>query len=138
MTTSNLSFVSSFIVESWLPNVEDKHTKDLHTGYITNIQFLSLDGTTSQVWQCVLRYNTFKEFNYQYVQRFYSSFVFNDPFPATTLNNFFFGLTDEIRQERMLKLDRWLHEIINHPVIMTDIRIMNKLYDMCDFHTHVK
>lgn len=49
-----------------------------------------------------------------------------------------FGITDEIRNQRMSKFDTWLSEVLLNPVLMTTIEIYEAVNEFLEVDKHVQ
>lgn len=121
----------NFVPASWLPNIEDKDSKELHTGYIATISFSSFPAAS---WQMIARFDKF----YRFYCKFYRQIA--DVFPRGMLHNFpddrwksrFFGVDDNVRNLRQKGLDLWFREICINPRFMLDLKLRSALYEFLD------
>lgn len=131
----------TFYLESWLPNHLDPSQNDFHTKYVCTISYDLVKKPSIASWQIEFRYSQIKDV-WQIVQNHLSEFSdivpFHEPFPLATISHGLFGITDEIRNERMNKFDLWLRELITHPLAMTIWEIAESVYHFLEVAKHVR
>jgi len=125
-------------ITSWLPNIEDPETKELHTGYIMTICF-SLDPRFS--WQKVTRFSKLSDLHKTIYRSLEAAFPAGmlSPFPSQDwLKTKFFGVTDEIRDERLKSLDLWIRELMLNPRVFFDDEACSVLVNFLGVSKHTQ
>lgn len=61
----------------------------------------------------------------------------SNSFPSTGLSTMFGGITDQVRNDRMIQLDNWLKEILDNPVLMTTYEVTEALTELLEVEGHI-
>eukprot|EP01039_Chlorochromonas_danica_P000877 gene877-957_t len=125
-------------IGSWLPKLPDEQGLDYHTGYVTSIGYSNLFGDKVESWQVNLRFHSFKAV-YQVVQRFEYLTTIISPFPSSGISLWMAGgVDDNVRNERMFLLDKWIREIVVDPILMTIKEVVEIVYSTLEVNAHVR
>lgn len=134
------------LVGSWLPNFIEPGEKDYHTVYVIQVSFQSpFHATASSSWQLFVRYSKFRDLHYQ-LSRFASRYDSIDSFPvhhippfphSNVVSEWWFGMQDNQRQERMTRLHAWWEAMVNHPIWMTDEEVRHIVWSFLQVDEHI-
>jgi hypothetical protein len=133
-------------IRSWLPNFMEPGEKDYHTVYVIQVSFQSpFHATASSSWQLFVRYSKFRDLHYQ-LSRFASRYDSIDSFPvhhippfphSNVVSEWWFGMQDNQRQERMTRLHAWWEAMVNHPIWMTDEEVRHIVWSFLQVDEHI-
>jgi hypothetical protein len=135
------SCFNTFSIGSWLPNHLDPNANDFHTKYVCTVayDYITKPGKVES-WQIEFRYSQIKDL-YGVFSKYY--YEINDvsplqeTFPMASISHGLFGITDQIRNERMSKFDLWLREVTMNPMGMTIWEVVEAVYAFLEVDRHV-
>lgn len=123
--------------ESWLPNIIEKDKPDYHTGYVCVVNYSSIYSDRNvHPWQLILRYNAFYKL-YCIVCKHLKYTNLKAEFPLATTGHWVWGITDDIRNERMNKFDTWMRELLVNPILMTTKEIIDAVNSMLEIDSRI-
>eukprot|EP01034_Spumella_vulgaris_P022264 gene22264-28377_t len=124
-------------IKSWLPNIMENNKQDYHTAYICVINYVSPTSTRElKPWSLSLRYSAFAQFE-KVVSRHCRATRIHAEFPHATGGQFLFGISDEVRNDRMAKFDTWLREVLVNPVLMTTREVFEEVNRFLEVDSHI-
>ena len=116
-------------VSSWLPNIQDPESQELHTGYFATIQLTS---RPTHQWQVIARFGKFYQLYLKLKKASFEKLFLNGmacPFPEDRWKTKIFGVSDDTRDWRQKALDGWFRELVMSPKVMLDVNLRKSLFE---------
>ena len=119
-------------VSSWLPNIEDPDSKEMHTGYFATVYLTS---RPTHQWQVIARFGKFYNLYSRMKKSSYEKLFpggMTCPFPDDRWRTKFFGVNDDTRSGRQKALDGWFRELVTSPKVMLDANLRKYLFEFLE------